>query len=397
MMMPKRLALPCCLRARPLWINLCVATLLAAGECEAGFFGGQQRWFSALYSSRLFSHPPNGAADPLLPLVEIDQSNNLYLSTRPEVKEYLESLRWNAALDDDKKLNNNQDAAAALLLYDPLWEQVKLEATMALSANDANAGPLLYTGILSKSSLLEAIVGVISHEIATELIPATALKNLFMEQLIDADVRAISCDLVASSTRSASVENAMAAVLYSQGFHALVCHRLAHRLWQAGRTGLAYYMQSTVSRKYSADIHPAAQMGVGIHLRATAGVVIGETAVLGNDVSILEGVTLGGTGKESGDRHPKLSHGVTVQHGASILGNIPIGEGAIIASKSIVTKPVPPLALFSGVPAKFQGYRALTPDEFKSDMQRHLASKYLQRWKLIMAEIRENEDSNEGQ
>jgi serine O-acetyltransferase len=307
-------------------------------------------------------------------------SNDLYLSTRPEVKEYLDSLRYK----NNKNNENNKSNDYATRHYDPLWEQVKLEATAALGAN-AEAGPLLYTGILSQSSLREAIVGVVSHAISTELIPATAVKNLFLEQLTQDDWRSISCDLVAASTRSASVETAMSAVLFHQGFHALVCYRLGHRLWKAGRTGLAYFMQSTVSRIYSTDIHPAARMGVGIHLRATAGIVIGETAVLGNDVSILEGVTLGGTGKESGDRHPKLGHGVTVQHGASILGNIAIGEGAIITSKSIVTKPVSPLSIVSGVPAKFQRYRSLTPEEFKSDMQRHLAAKYLQRWKKMAA------------
>jgi len=173
-------------------------------------------------------------------------------------------------------------------------------------------------------------------------------------------------------------------VLYHQGFHALVCYRLGHRLWQAKRTGLAYYMQSTVSRKYSADIHPAARLGKAIHLRATAGVVIGETAVIGDDVSILEGVTLGGTGKESGDRHPKLANGVLVEHAASILGNIQVGEGSIISSRSIVTKPVPPLAIMSGVPAKVIGYRQLTPEEFECDLQAHLVEKYRTRWQQIL-------------
>ena len=309
--------------------------------------------------------------------------SNQYMTSRPEVKEYLDSLRANAG-----SLGGN---GATGQLYDPLWEQVKLEATSALSTNP-EAGPMLYTGILSQKSLTEAIVSAISHEIATELFPATSLKKLFLEQLTREDVRSISFDLVAASTRSASVENAMATVLYHQGFHALVCYRLGHRLWLAGRTGLAYYMQSTVSRKYSADIHPAAKMGIGIHMRATAGVVIGETAVLGNDCSILEGVTLGGTGKESGDRHPKLGDGVTVQHGASILGNIRIGEGAIILSRSIVTKPVPPLAIVSGVPAKLESYRKLTPDEFEPDLQRHLAAKYLSRWKTIAEESMKGPD-----
>ena len=325
-----------------------------------------------------------------------EESNNNNLQeddgtneSRTAIDAYLSGLRpttTNAAMLRDLQTmstdldNGGRDESG--IENDPLWEQVKLEAMSALSKNP-EAGPLLYTGILSQSSLIEAIVSIISHEIATELIPATALKNLFLEQLTPMDARSISFDLAAASTRSSNLENAMSSVLYHQGFHALVCYRLGHRLWQAGRTGLAYYMQSTVSTKYSADIHPAAKMGIGVHLRATAGVVIGETAVLGNDVSILEGVTLGGTGKELGDRHPKLRNGVTVYHGASILGNIVVGEGAIISSRSIVTKPVPPLAIVSGVPARIMSFRELTPEEFDTDLQQHLASKYLERWKII--------------
>jgi serine O-acetyltransferase len=143
-------------------------------------------------------------------------------------------------------------------------------------------------------------------------------------------------------------------------------------------------MQSTVSKHYSADIHPAALFGIGIHLRTGAGAVVGQTAVVGDDCNILEGCTLGGTGKETGDRHPKVANGVTIQDGASILGNIPIGEGAIITSKSIVTKPVPALAIVSGVPARVERYRELTQNEFDNDLQRHLAGKYLSRWTEIL-------------
>lgn len=302
------------------------------------------------------------------------KSNQYYMPCRPEIEEFVHSLKYDAEYQEE-----------AQQPYDLLWEQVKLEATAALSDNP-EAGPLLYTAILSQKSLAQAVVSVVAHQIGDELIPATALKNLFLEQFTPNDLRSISFDLVAACTRSTSVENTVAAICFHQGFHALVCYRLGHRLWMVGRTGLAYYLQSTISRMFSADIHPAAKMGVGIHLRATAGVVIGETAVLGNDVSILEGVTLGGTGKETGDRHPKLGDGVTVQHGASILGNIEIGEGAIITSKSIVTKPVPPLAVVSGVPAKFNKCRSLNVQEFSSDMQRHLASKYLERWFIISQE-----------
>ena len=270
---------------------------------------------------------------------------------------------------------------------DLFWEQIKHEATIALSS-EPQAGPQLYQGILSHSSLMSAISTVIAHEIETELIPATALKNLFMELLTDEDVFCIRRDLQAVATRSPSVEHAMDAILFHNGFHALCCYRVGHRLWKANRTGLAYYMQSIVSRKYSADIHPACTMGHSIYLRMGAGVVIGETAVVGNDVSILEGVTLGGTGKESGDRHPKVSNGVIIKDGGTVLGNIPVGEGSIVQAKSIVTKPVPPLAIMEGVPAKITAYRTLVEAEFSDDaLERHLQVKYFDRWRILAEQL----------
>lgn len=263
---------------------------------------------------------------------------------------------------------------------DPFWEQTKMEAQAALEL-EPEAGPQIYQGILSQRSLLEAICTVVSYDIQTELIPATALKNMFLEILTIEDERKIRMDLQAMATRCSSVGNSFEAVLFHNGFHALVCYRVGHRLWQSDRIPLAYYLQSTVSRTYSADIHPACRIGSGIYLRAGAGVVIGETAMVGDDTSILEGVTLGGTGKEKGDRHPKLGRGVIVQHGGAVLGNIRIGDGAIVDAKSIVTKPVPPLAIVSGVPAKVVGYRKLNEEAFDDDLQDHLVEKYLEDWK----------------
>uniref|UniRef100_A0A7S2PMX6 serine O-acetyltransferase n=1 Tax=Leptocylindrus danicus TaxID=163516 RepID=A0A7S2PMX6_9STRA len=162
--------------------------------------------------------------------------------------------------------------------------------------------------------------------------------------------------------RSPSVGDALTAILFNRGLHALVCHRVSHRLWKADRTGLAKYLQSTVSRIYQADIHPAATFGSGIYMNCGSGIVIGETAVVGDDVSILQSVTLGGTGKERGDRHPKVGRGVILQDGATVLGNIKVGDGAVITAKSIVTKEVPPLARVSGVPAKVRSYREAIAD-----------------------------------
>jgi serine O-acetyltransferase len=203
------------------------------------------------------------------------------------------------------------------------------------------------------------VTSIVSHEISTKLIPATSLQNLFLEMLDPIeDQKAISLDIMASAMRSPSIVDgsALIGVLFNQGLHALVCHRLSHRLWQKDRTGLAYYIQSTVSRQYSTDIHPAATFGNAIYLNAgSAGVVIGETAVIDDDVTILQGVTLGGTGKERGDRHPKVKKNAILQQHCSVLGNIEVGEGAIIAAKSIVTKPVPKYTKVNGVPAKIIG------------------------------------------
>jgi len=266
---------------------------------------------------------------------------------------------------------------------DPLWEQVKLEAMGALGP-EPEAGPQLYQGILSQNSLVEAIVTIIAHEIETELITATQLRNLFLEMLTKEDEDTIRSDVQAAANRSPSIESAVTAVLFHMGLHALVCYRVGHRLWQADRKGLAYYLQSTVSRRYSADIHPACCMGSGIYLCSAAGVVIGETAVTGNDVSILHGVTLGGTGKERGDRHPKVGNGVVLQDGATVLGNISVGDGSLVTAKSIVTKPVPPLAIMSGTPAKVTKYRSLNIEDFRDDLERHLAFKYLHEWKDLL-------------
>lgn len=249
-------------------------------------------------------------------------------------------------------------------LPDPLWAQIRLEAQHVLQT-EPDAGPQLYEHVLRQPSLVDALASVIAHEIATELMPATALHALILDQLQLGDDINLHLDVIASVNRDPSDEStALNALLFHQGLHALVCYRVAHRLWQAGRTGLAYYMQSTVSARYSADIHPAAEIDGGLYLNVGGGVVIGETARVGRDCTILQGVTLGGTGKEVGNRHPKIGDGVILHCGATVLGNINVGRGAIITAKSIVTKEVPELARVSGVPATVKSYRELRNDLF---------------------------------
>ena len=323
-----------------------------------------------LFFSEIQQSPSNGKASTWQD--ELGESLNLYRSTTL----FSDDVDWQDFLQDC------QEKTSPSSPIDPFWEQTKLEALAALE-EEPEAGPQLYQGILSHPNLLEAICTVISHEIETELIPATAIKKLFLETLTSDDEVKIRTDLHAVATRCPSVGNAMDGALFHNGFHALVCYRLGHRLWKTGRTDLATYMQSTVSRTYSADIHPACSMGSGIYVRVGGGVVIGETAIVGNDVSILEGVTLGGTGKEAGDRHPKVGNGVVIQDGGTVLGNIPVGDGSVITAKSIVTKPVPPLAIVSGVPAKITGFRDMEEASCEDDLEHHLVDKYYDQWREI--------------
>ncbi len=311
--------------------------------------------------------------------------NNLCLATKAyyassrhqqPISERLQKPQWRNFVESLSQAKSTRMASPS---FDPLWELVKEEAQQSLSV-EPEAGPQLYQFILSQRSIFEAVIVITAHEIESELIPATALKNLFLEMLTPEDEVSIHLDILAAAARSNSIGSVLGATLFHRGLHALVCYRVGHRLWLAGRRELAHYMQSTVSRYFSADIHPAARMGAGLYLNCGSGVVIGETAVVGDDVSILQGVTLGGTGKESGDRHPKVGSGVVLHDGATVLGNIKVEDGAVITSKSIVTKPVPPLAIVSGVPARVQSYRELDPNAFSDSLEQHLAFKYLEKW-----------------
>ena len=163
---------------------------------------------------------------------------------------------------------------------------------------------------------------------------------------------AVRADLSAVFERDPACHSYLEAFLYYKGFHALQTHRIAHWLWKKGRKWMALFFQSRSSQLFAVDIHPAARMGRGIMIDHATGVVIGETAVVEDDVSIMQGVTLGGTGKERGDRHPKVRRGVLLSMGAKILGNIEIGEYSRVGAGSVVLKSVPPGCTAVGVPAK---------------------------------------------
>lgn len=235
----------------------------------------------------------------------------------------------------------------------PVWQTVKYEAS-AIAEGDLKAATLMANAILSQPSLKEAMIDYVANQLETPLFTATQIRNLFAD-VCEKYPRIPSLwalDLLSSAVRDSSQPNTVSVLLFNQGFHSLVTYRISNALWYSGRDGLARYFQSLSSRTFGSDIHPACKIGSNCVLASGTGVVIGETAVIGNGCSIAHGVTLGGTGKESGDRHPKIGDGVYLAAGATILGNIKIGDGSIVEAGSVVTKQVDAFSRVGGVPAK---------------------------------------------
>ncbi|MGA2052675.1 MAG: serine O-acetyltransferase [Opitutales bacterium] len=242
---------------------------------------------------------------------------------------------------------------------DPIWEQIRRDAEAAALHEPALA-PLLQEVILRRGTLEEALSARLARKLAYHATPESQLHEIFLETFRASPEigRQVRADLQAVKERDPACRNLLTPLLYFKGFHALTCYRFAHHLWQAGRTELALYLQSLISEVFAVDIHPAARLGSGILLDHATGFVVGETSVIEDNVSILHAVTLGGTGKEQGDRHPKIRSGVLIGAGAKILGNIEIGVGAKIGANSVVLHPVPPHATVAGVPARIVGRAA---------------------------------------
>uniref|UniRef100_M0ZMP0 serine O-acetyltransferase n=1 Tax=Solanum tuberosum TaxID=4113 RepID=M0ZMP0_SOLTU len=264
-------------------------------------------------------------------------------------------------------------ANTASTLGDPIWDAVKLEAKLE-AEKEPILSSFLYASILTHDCLERALSFVLSNRLQNPTLLATQLMDIFSDVIMHN--RCIQCsirlDLQACKDRDPSCLSYCSALLYLKGYHALQTHRVAHTLWNQGRKVLALALQSRVSEVFGVDIHPAAQIGEGILLDHATGVVIGETAVIGNRVSLMQGVTLGGTGKEIGDRHPKIGQGALIGASATILGNIKIGEGAMVGAGSLVMKDVPPHSMVTGIPAKVIGY---VDDQDPSLTMKHDASK----------------------
>jgi serine O-acetyltransferase len=239
---------------------------------------------------------------------------------------------------------------------DPIWSEIRKEAEAASAAEPALGG-FLFATILSHDRLEDAICHRLAQRLNHADLDAGLIGQVFQGVLDTRPELGLSfrADLAAVYDRDPACARYIEPLLYFKGFHALVTHRFAHELLKAGRRDLALYLQSQSSRIFGVDINPAARIGDGIMLDHGTGIVVGETAVIGDNCSILQGVTLGGTGKESGDRHPKIGNNVLIGAGANVLGNIKVGDCSLVAAGSVVLQEVPPKTTVAGVPAKVVG------------------------------------------
>ncbi|MDB5651701.1 MAG: serine O-acetyltransferase [Hyphomicrobiales bacterium] len=239
---------------------------------------------------------------------------------------------------------------------DPLLARMRAEAEEAVRREPELAGFIL-SSILNHGSLEE----IVAHRVATRLdhpaLSGELIRHHYLEAIAaDPGIAiAIRADILAVADRDPACTRLIEPVLYFKGFHAIQTHRLAHWMWSQGRKDFALYLQSRSSEVFQTDVHPAATIGKGIFLDHATGLVVGSTAVIEDNVSLLQDVTLGGTGKERGDRHPKIRHGVLIGAGAKILGNIEVGHCARVAAGSVVLAPVPHNKTVAGVPARVVG------------------------------------------
>lgn len=251
-----------------------------------------------------------------------------------------------------------------------VWKSIVREAREQ-SEQEPMLASFYHATIINHDSLASALSYILANKLKTASMPAMAVREV-VEQAFEQDpkiMESAACDICATVTRDPAVAMYSMPLLYLKGYHALQGYRVANWLWKQGRIALATYLQNQISVACQVDIHPAARIGRGIMLDHATGIVIGETAVVENDVSILQDVTLGGTGKECGDRHPKIREGVMIGAGAKILGNIEVGEGAKIGSCSVVLQAVPAHTTVAGVPAKIVGKPKSSKPSLDMDQQ----------------------------
>ncbi len=238
-------------------------------------------------------------------------------------------------------------------MTDSLWKTIR-ESTLNYASNEPILASFLHATILNHDSLEAALSYHLASQLQSPTASALSIREV-IQQALDDDAEiadAVRADIAAIHDRDSACPDLAVPFLYYKGFHALQCYRVAHWLWSQGRESMALYLQNRISVEFGVDIHPAAKIGKGVMLDHATGIVIGETAVIEDNVSIMQSVTLGGTGKACGDRHPKVRKGVLIGAGAEILGNIEIGECSQVAAGSVVLKSVKAKTIVAGVPAK---------------------------------------------
>jgi serine O-acetyltransferase len=240
--------------------------------------------------------------------------------------------------------------------FDPVWVQIAQEAHAAI-AEEPLLGGLIHSSVLHHGSFESALAYRISLKLASSEMPEQILREI-CDKALAADPAiglAARADIVAVRDRDPACDRFLLPLLFFKGYQAVQAYRIAHWLWREGRRDLARFFQMRSSEVFGVDIHPAARIGQGIMIDHAHSIVIGETAVVGDNVSMLHSVTLGGTGKEEEDRHPKIGDGVLIGAGAKVLGNIRVGKCSRIAAGSVVLQEVPPCKTVAGVPARIVG------------------------------------------
>ncbi|GAW33574.1 serine acetyltransferase [Roseovarius sp. A-2] len=240
--------------------------------------------------------------------------------------------------------------------FDPVWARIARESETAIS-DEPLLGGLIHSSILHHGDFESALAYRISLKLGSREMPEQILREICDKALASDDMIGLAAraDIVAVNDRDPACDRFLLPLLFFKGFQAIQAYRIAHWLWDAGRYDLARFFQMRCSEVFGVDIHPAARIGKGIMIDHAHSIVIGETAVVGDNVSMLHSVTLGGTGKEEEDRHPKIGNGVLIGAGAKVLGNIKVGNCSRIAAGSVVLEEVPPCKTVAGVPARIVG------------------------------------------
>ena len=251
---------------------------------------------------------------------------------------------------------SEKDQLKAINGPEDLWPSMREEAERK-AEEEPILGSYFHATILNHRSFGDALSFRLASKLDNPMLPTMLIRDVIAEA-IDDDSEILSSaeiDIMATYTRDPACDDLSSSFLFFKGFHALQAHRIAHWLWNKERRTLAQFFQNQISVTLGVDLHPAARVGSGIMLDHATGIVIGETAVVEDDVSILHSVTLGGTGKTGGDRHPKIRRGVLLSAGCKIIGNIEVGINAKVGAGSVVLNDVPPNVTVAGIPAKAVG------------------------------------------